>query len=106
MNESTWIGIAALAITGVFGWLNKRVSLRYDRELDAMKAEQAKCKEESKRCDEQHSAARTELEVTRRELAARDARDKADLQAQLDALKGQLKNSGALPHGSADHKPV
>ena len=111
MSDGSWIGVVALALTSLFAWLNRRDTLRRDDDLlglkwqnkeqagqiQALTAAQEECKEESRQCQEDRTADRKALAAATRTLAARDERDKHELQRQLDvqakqieALKGQV----------------
>lgn len=97
MNEGGWLGLLAIVVSSLFALLNKREQNRHDdkikdqaTEIVTLQAAQAECKEESKQCSEQHAAAKVELASLKKELQDRDARDKADLQREIDALRRQV----------------
>jgi len=97
MNDGGWIGLASLAVTGLLGVLTLLVNRRYDQKTADLKAQNeqqaAQLAVQAARiaeCEKKHAGAESLLEATRRDLAARDARDKADLQKQIDDLKSQI----------------
>jgi hypothetical protein len=89
-EAGTYVGVAALFISALFAWLNKRDTLKHDTELKLLKAAQEQCAKDSAECKEDRAQAKADLVKAKTELAARDAKDKADLQAQIDALKKQV----------------
>jgi len=68
MNDAGWIGLATLAVTGLFAWLNKRDSLRHDTELRDLKQQNAgqaeeiaELKDSHRDCEEKHAETTTAL---------------------------------------------
>lgn len=97
MNDGGWIGLASIAITGVLGLVQLAIKSRHDEKLKdqatkivTLEAAQVECKAESQECREEHAATKTALESTRKELAARDAKDKEELQNQINTLRAQV----------------
>lgn len=69
MNEGGWLGIAALGISALFAWLNKRDSLRHDSENAALKAQNATQAvqiadnaNDLKKCEEKHEDTQGKLD--------------------------------------------
>lgn len=98
--DSTWIvvGLAAVSTLGgtgaaLFAWLNARDNKRYDLRVATLETNVAECQERHEQCEEQHAVTRTELKAAKEDAKARDARDKAELQAQIDTLKKQVNGS-------------
>lgn len=95
MNEATQTGAAMAAIGMVgtvvgllIGYLKDRDKLRYDAEFAKIRAQQERCEEESKKCNEEHAIAKREIA----NLHARDKTDKVELQSQIDAMRKAMTN--------------
>jgi hypothetical protein len=70
MNEGGWLGVAALAISGLFAWLNKRDALRHDSELKDVKSQNAQqatqiatLTSSTQACKEEHAATQGKLDA-------------------------------------------
>ena len=62
-NGATWIGVAALAISALFAWLNKRDQLRHDAEIITLKQQSQDHEKRSKECEEKHEQTAGKLEA-------------------------------------------
>lgn len=92
MTDGGWLGIAALAVSGILGLLQAREKNRNGDEIRTLQTKQVRCEEESKACRDAHAASQALLESTRHTLALRDEQDKADLQKQIDELTRTKKD--------------
>lgn len=100
MNEGGWLGVASILLTSLFAYLNKRDQNKHDVELVIVKTELRENKAETEKCHQERNESKLELERVRRDLAARDIRDKEELQRQIDTLKKQVaeKKDRTDPH--------
>ncbi len=96
-QAATWIAVASTLVTTLgliagsyFAWLSSRDRNR----IGTLEEKVADCEKRHEQCEESHAETRTELTNTKSELKARDARDKAELQAQINDLKQQVNGGG------------
>ncbi len=87
-QTATWIAVVSgvvttlgLIFTSYFALLGNRDRNR----IGVMEEKVADCEKRHDDCEKSHAETRTELTNTKSELKARDIKDKADLQKQLDA---------------------
>lgn len=89
-TDGTWIAVSFAAVSGLFGVLNLLINKKYDAKFAAMDRELQDVKADLSECEVKHHETLAQLTQTKEELKARDARDKDDLQRQINDLKQQL----------------
>lgn len=94
-QPATWIMVASGVVSAlvtialaVIGYLGSKDRMR----LTTLESQMEACQEKHKECDEDRARTKVELASTTAELKARDDKDRADLQRQLDALKKQVND--------------
>lgn len=79
--------------------LGARDKLKYDKRLTELETSVVECKQKHNDCEEAHGRSLTEIEALRVEMKERDARDKAELRAMLEAVRhdSQQRTQPATP---------
>lgn len=102
----TWVAVAMATVSAVggvavlyVGYLGQRDKGR----LTALELGMAACQEKHRECEDQHAETKQTVAQMRTDLLARDARDKADMQKQIDVLRGAL---AAKKDRTDGHEPI
>lgn len=100
--DGTWVAVAIAAVSALSGVSQVLISRRYDAKISALERDVAACAEKHAECETQHQLTRSELSAAKEELKARDARDRQDLQHQIDVLKRQVEGRDTPRSPDAD----
>lgn len=92
-SPATWVAVGSAAVTtlgtialALFAWLGNK-----DRErLSTVEAKVEDCEKHRQECEESREQTKAELTATRKELRDRDEWDKAELKAEIAALRAQV----------------
>jgi hypothetical protein len=101
MSDGGWLGIVAIAVSGVLALLNKWEANRHDGKIKDLETqndwqgrELGRHSVELDKCKEEHACTKEELERTRVALAERTAAERQFMQSQIEDLKEQVSVSG------------
>jgi hypothetical protein len=87
-----WIAVAALVVTGFFGWLSNRDKVRLDDKVKGLQGEVMILTERMKDCHRERDETKAELLVARAEVTS--------LRAEITELRRRFDSR------SAEHRPL